>query len=435
MTKILKKHLALLLAVVLCLSLAACGESEGIVEGPVGDDWRVTGVVVDSGTITHEGEGSVRVLVTVDESWAAFYRDEPEQILFDSVSFPVTIPDAQEAFDGISFDDIDGDGESDVSVSFVYGPGDSISLIWIWDPEERYVFQEDLSVLSSGGISDYVGLWEYVNEDTWIRIYEDETWECFDAQGNVFQSGTAVVDSTGITFYSDDFEETLHFDRTASGDLIDSESDSMLVPAYDVQFEDDLNTGSGGDLPGLSEGDYSVFQGVWLCDTNDQFDFMDVNADGDWDLYSNGDVIDNGYFWYDPAECVTYVYSSNDEGVDDGRIDLDGEQLDISTLGSFHYLGRSASEFQGVWYLDYDLSAERYITIDSDGEWSYYQRTPGDAEATELDWGTFTFDMDVADGIYYANSMYDDVTSYLVLDFDDGILVWGDEGAYYRMED
>ena len=201
------------------------------------------------------------------------------------------------------------------------------------------------------------------------------------------------------------------------------------------QFEDDPNAGPGGDLPGLSEGDYSVFQGVWLCDTNDQFDFMDVNADGDWDLYSNGDVIDNGYFWYDPAECVTYVYSSNDEDVDDGRVDLDGTQLDISTLGSFHYLGRSASEFQGVWYLDYDLSAERYITIDSDGEWSYYQRTPGDAEATEVDWGTFTFDMDVADGIYYANSMYDDVTSYPVLDFDDGILVWGDEGAYYRMED
>ena len=170
---LMKKFLALLLAVVLCLSLAACGGSDDT----VGDDWRSSGVVVDSGTITHEGEGSVHVLVTVDENWAAFYRDEPEQILFDSVSFPMTIPDAQEYFDGISFDDINGDGESDVSLGFVYAPGDSTSLIWIWDPEERYVFREDLSVLTTNGgdISDYVGLWEYVDEDVWIRLYEDET--------------------------------------------------------------------------------------------------------------------------------------------------------------------------------------------------------------------------------------------------------------------
>lgn len=48
--------------------------------------------MVDSGTITHDGD-SVDVLVTVSESSAAFYRDMPEQVLFDSVSFPVSIPD------------------------------------------------------------------------------------------------------------------------------------------------------------------------------------------------------------------------------------------------------------------------------------------------------------------------------------------------------
>lgn len=115
---LLKKYLSFLLAVVLCLGLTACGGSDE----PVGDDWRSSGVVVDSGTITHEGEGSMYVLVTVDENSAAFYWDEPEQILFDSVSFPVKIPDAQAYFDGISFVDINGDGESDVSISFVYGP-------------------------------------------------------------------------------------------------------------------------------------------------------------------------------------------------------------------------------------------------------------------------------------------------------------------------
>ena len=101
------KNFAFLLAAVFCLA------------DTVGDDWRNSDEVVASGTIPHE-DASVDVLVTVDENSAAFYWDEPEQILFDSVSFPMTIPDAQEYFNDISFDDIDGDGESDVSLSFVY---------------------------------------------------------------------------------------------------------------------------------------------------------------------------------------------------------------------------------------------------------------------------------------------------------------------------
>ena len=109
------KHIFIsVLAMAICLNLAACGNSDDV----VGDDWRTTGVVAGSGTITHDGE-SVDVLVTVSESSAAFYRDLPEQILFDSVSFPMNIPDAEQAFNAISFEDIDGDEESDVLVSFI----------------------------------------------------------------------------------------------------------------------------------------------------------------------------------------------------------------------------------------------------------------------------------------------------------------------------
>ena len=145
----------LMLVMALCLSLAACGNSDDV----AGDDWRTTGVVVGSGTITHDGE-SVEVLVTVGESSAAFYRDLPEQVLFDSVSFPMSIPDAKQAFNAISFDDMDGDGESDVLVSFIHENGNATELIWIWDPAERYVFREDLSTVtvSGGDLADHVGL-------------------------------------------------------------------------------------------------------------------------------------------------------------------------------------------------------------------------------------------------------------------------------------
>ena len=54
------RHLiASALALTLCLSAAACGKSDDT----AGDDWRASGAVVDSGTITHDGD-SVDVLVT-----------------------------------------------------------------------------------------------------------------------------------------------------------------------------------------------------------------------------------------------------------------------------------------------------------------------------------------------------------------------------------
>ena len=147
MMDLLKKSIAFALALVLCLSLAACGGDNDVV---VGNDWRVTGIVRGSGTIIRDGEGSVDVLVTVDDNGAAFYRDEPEQLLFDSVSFPMTIPGAQEDFADISFADINGDGQSDVYISLVSDSGGSTRLVWLWDPEcDRFVYQPEEAQLGA----------------------------------------------------------------------------------------------------------------------------------------------------------------------------------------------------------------------------------------------------------------------------------------------
>lgn len=217
------------MAALLCLALlAGCGNSDDV----AGDDWRTTGMVVDSGTITHDGD-SVDVLVTVSESSAAFYRDIPEQVRFDSVAFPMDIPDAEQAFHSISFDDLDGDGESDVWVSFLHENGDATDLIWIWDPEERYVYREDLSAVPAdeGDPSDYTGLWEYPDENLWLRIYEDATWEFVNDQEDVIEYGTLWADEDGVTLHFDGSGDTLQLDRSVSGDLINSVNDGMLFPA------------------------------------------------------------------------------------------------------------------------------------------------------------------------------------------------------------
>lgn len=170
--KLRKKAFALLAALVCAVSLAACGGEV------VGDDWRVSGIVDADGTITHDGE-SVDVLVAISPESAAFYRDEAEQILFDSVSFPMAIPDAESAFYAIRFDDLDGDGESDVTVDFRHADNTETHLVWIWDAHVRYVFREELSYVTGGedpsddALELYVGLWEYVGQNFWLRVYEN----------------------------------------------------------------------------------------------------------------------------------------------------------------------------------------------------------------------------------------------------------------------
>lgn len=143
------KHIFIpVLAMALCLSLAACGNSDDV----AGEDWRTTGVVVGSGTITHDSE-SVDVLVTADPNSAAFYRDQEEQVLFDSVAFPETIEDISSSAFQISFDDQNGDEESDVLVEIGHEDMSNTTMLWLWDPQERYVYQPDYSSFHVPGVA------------------------------------------------------------------------------------------------------------------------------------------------------------------------------------------------------------------------------------------------------------------------------------------
>lgn len=91
------------------------------------------------------------------------------------------------------------------------------------------------------------------------------------------------------------------------------------------------------------------------------------------------------------------------------------------------------SEFAGTWYYDGDYAASTFLVIDRYGNWSYYERAEGEAEATEMDYGTFTYSTSEG-SVYYANSSVYANVSYRVFEFDRGMLIWDDYGAYERME-
>ena len=238
--------------------------------------------------------------------------------------------------------------------------------------------------------------------------------------------------------------------------------DEKIAALYDL-----ADDGRGDVIPqggGFHEdavNDFTAFAGIWLGEANNDYDSMEIDADGSWTLYLCGEAVDSGSLRYEPEWEAVYAYSDLDDS--GSRIALEGSQLYTAAYGYFNsgegmeYLWyapgslaesseasgsywswdsslfqRNVAEFEGVWYYEGDLSAETYIVLDGHGSWSYYQRAPG-AESEEMDCGTFSYSTDEA-STYYADSTLYDGVSYKVFELDEDVLVWGDEGSYYLME-
>ena len=247
----------------------------------------------------------------------------------------------------------------------------------------------------------------------------------------------------------------------------------------DSSLQDDPNDGLGGGVSEDTVNDFSDFEGIWLGEANNDYDYMEFDSDGNWTLYLSGEAVDGGYLRYEPEWEAIYAYSDLDDS--GSRIAMEDGQLYCAAYGYFNpgegmeYLWyedggrlteddapifsedevsdwngrlngdansywswdsdlcqRNVSEFKGIWYYDGDLSAETYIVIDGRGNWSFYQRAPG-AESAEMDCGTFSYSTDEASTYYVDSTMYDGV-SYKVFELDEDVLVWGNEGSYYLME-
>ena len=189
----MKKLFALILALVLCLSLAACGGDQN--EDPndvVGDDWRVSGIVRDYGNISHNGEDT-DVLVCINNDSADFYLDDETQTLYDYVDYPITLQgDPWEEFQSIDFADRDGDGNGDVAMLFELD-GQQVLMVWFWDADtESYVFQPEESQVADFADegTDHLGFegtW-YLDgdetEDSVIIIGVVGDWVLYDQQGD-----------------------------------------------------------------------------------------------------------------------------------------------------------------------------------------------------------------------------------------------------------
>ncbi len=148
----IKTITVLLLALVICFSFAACSnnsddEDYGDDGDIAGADWRTWGII-DSYETMFMGSDEVNLCVCVNDDGADFYYDNDSQTLFASVAFPMTIENARERIDGMSFGDIDQDEIGDFVIYFTNEDTEDYTFIWYWDDSiEQFVFSEEDSTL------------------------------------------------------------------------------------------------------------------------------------------------------------------------------------------------------------------------------------------------------------------------------------------------
>ena len=125
-------------------SFGTFGKESGYIE-EIGKDWRTWSMMRAGGTITRDGENTV-VLVCVHKADATFYYDLEDQILFGYVEYPITFGDnVWDIFQGIDFADLNGDGNSDVTMKFNDGSTEYL-MVWFWDTDsEQFVYQPEKS--------------------------------------------------------------------------------------------------------------------------------------------------------------------------------------------------------------------------------------------------------------------------------------------------
>lgn len=144
-----------------------------------------------------------------------------------------------------------------------------------------------------GDISEYVGLWEYVDENLWLMIYEDETWESLNDQEAVIEWGTVLVDEAGITLCLDGSDDMLLLTPTEYGELIVGDNEGVLIPVDSIQplpcftrYDLEINAE-------MDAGTYLLENGICIWDEANP-DESCATGDSYWEVIKNYDETHDG---------------------------------------------------------------------------------------------------------------------------------------------
>lgn len=415
--------------------------------------WCIT--YVDSKDITGNGYSDLRVYIdhlnkcessifwTWSEDAACYvYRPDDSSFYYSNVIYGPTYDETEidfSLYEGVWIGSEDNLNDN-MSMEFdheggwrCYSDGELIDEGYLYMSEESVIYLCSSQDGNIGGGSILPG-------DEWIYISNLGYFDRF--------KGSDVKDDENST---DEPEEETEDNRNSTDEPENENNNNMnsTVKTEDYDGSYDWNEK-------LEQRNVSHFEGTWYLDAELwSLNYIIIDENGNWSYYQRpseddeGTEMDYGTLTYSTNEERTY-YAESDlydglrfkvvefvEGIfdwgDDGTYYLmDGTEDDYYDWNAkLHQV--NISHFEGVWYYDYDTSADTYIIIDGDGSWSYYQRESGEDVGTVIDRGTLTYSTEEG-SMYYADSDMNDGVRYKVLWFDDKILVWGDKGAYYLMD-
>ena len=406
MMKLLKRYFAIAAAATVCLSLSACSSNNSSDLDIVGNDWRVTGVVRDSGTITRNGEDT-EVLVCVLTEGAAFYYDTEDQMLFDSVFYPTELAekaalsgDVWGMFKGIDFADLNGDGNSDVTMKFD-DSGSELVAVWFWDAENiRFEYQPNESTLPGAEESAQTDILYAVFGADNVKEYPIEY---TGAQKTAEELAQELSELTGLDF-------NITADKTDDGLIVDWAADSTPVAGLDDRVQKD---------------DFFFFD----CDSLNWF-----MMDSLWRTLTENLGAENIYYTMDGGKELTFeeLYPVNEF------------PSDIPYMGSEFYFAHSDVRgddenyyacTKGLWRLDGAADAAS-IEMDGLGGFAMYY-ADGAVEATgylecgdELNNGCLRYDMYNAEGEFIVSFYFDSDTQFHLVNDAGTVYLLDTQAAY-----
>lgn len=404
---ILKKTTALTAAAVACLGLSACGVSCDGSDVPDigGDDWRVTGIVRDGGTITRNGEDT-SVLVCVHAADTTFYYDTKEQVLFGSVDYPITLEgDPWEMFQSIDFADLNGDGNSDVTMKFD-DSGSELVIVWFWDTENiRFEYQPNESTLPGAEESAQTDILYAVFGADNVKEYPIEY---TGAQKTAEELAQELSKLTGLDF-------NITASKTDDGWVVDWAAGSSLIAGLDNREQKE---------------EFFFFD----CDSLNWF-----MMDSLWQTLTTNLNAENIYYTMDGGKELTFeeLYPVNEF------------PSDIPYMGSEFYFAHSDVRgddenyyacTKGLWRLDGAADAAS-IEMDGLGGFAMYY-ADGAVEATgylecgdELNNGCLRYDMYNVEGEFIVGFYFDSDTQFHLVNEAVSVYLLDTQAAYQGLWD
>lgn len=312
--------------------LGGCGSS--------GDKLSDPDAIETYGTMIWDNE-LIDVCFTHDQEKIYIYYDDGDYALFKTVDLPV-----EDFHDGdndwsiytVELEDVTDNGYSDLRAYIAHSDMSESSIFWTWSEDfERFVYQPTASFFYTSSEDDdssvldfsmYEGIWIGEEENMFPNMYI-----YFDSEGKwQLDSDGELVDEGYLYFLGDDGPYLFSYESGAlDGGYVEVEGDRLYISTagYFTQIADP------------SEGDFSVYEGVWLGDDEyNQYDdiYMEFDSEGYWYLYIDGEMVDEGYIQYIPEWEGIYAEGVMETDIDGCRVELEGDQLYIGALGYFNHV-------------------------------------------------------------------------------------------------